>query len=358
MDSKGGGRTEFMPDTSTIKRGVSLYSLQDAYGRGGLGLEGCIEAVESTGATGIEILSDQMIRGAQNASEETLAHWDAIIERHPLELVANDIFINSSKFANRWLTLDEQVASLEADLRLAHRLGFHLVRVVSRTDPAVVRPALGLAQELDVTMAVEIHAGMSFDHPMTAAWIAQMKELDVPHVGIVVDFGIFCQRHPRIATEYFRGFGLSQDVAAYVEDVYASGSDGRQLFTRDPAYTDVDRYIMPEELTRLFKSPIDEFYCTMTSGYENTPLEVLDEYAPWIKSFHGKFWEMVDDPQGPYEQAIDYKRVIDRLKQIGWSGYICSEYEGQRFVTPGEPVDDIGQLRAHQQMLETLINGK
>ena len=31
----------------TIKKGVSLYSLQDAYGRGGLGLEGCIAAVEN-----------------------------------------------------------------------------------------------------------------------------------------------------------------------------------------------------------------------------------------------------------------------------------------------------------------------
>ena len=108
----------------TIKEGVSLYSLQDAYGRGGLGLEGCIAAVEKMGAQGIEILSDQMIRGAASASEQTLAEFDAIMERHPLQRVSNDIFINSSLYKNRWLTTEEQVELLSADLRLTHRLGF------------------------------------------------------------------------------------------------------------------------------------------------------------------------------------------------------------------------------------------
>ena len=96
----------------TIRKGVSLYSLQDAYGRGGLGLEGCIDAVEKMGTQGIEILSDQMIRGAANAGEETLAEFDAIMERHPLERVSNDIFINSSLYRNRWLTAEEQVELL------------------------------------------------------------------------------------------------------------------------------------------------------------------------------------------------------------------------------------------------------
>ena len=169
----------------TIKKGVSLYSLQDAYGRGGLGLEGCIAAVEKMGAQGIEILSDQMIRGAASASEQTLAEFDAIMERHPLQRVSNDIFINSSLYKNRWLTTEEQVELLSADLRLTHRMGFPLVRLVSRTDPAVIRPVLPLAEKLGVSMAVEVHAGMSFDHPLTAAWIKEMKELDSPHVGLV-----------------------------------------------------------------------------------------------------------------------------------------------------------------------------
>lgn len=339
-----------------IRRGVSLYSLQDSYGRGGLGLEGVVSVVEEMGTQGIEILSDEMIRGAQNASEETLAEWDRIIAEHPLSLVANDIFINSNMYRNRWWTLEEQVASLEADLRLSHRLGFPLVRLVSRTSPAVIRPALPLAEKLGVSMAIEVHAGMSFGDPITQAWIDEMYAVDSPHVGLVVDTGIFCERHPRIATNYFRSMGLSEEVAQYIDDVFASGTDtitawggrkgGRSV--SEQQYVDY-----PKALLKLFRGPIDEFYAGRSTGYENTTLDVLDEYLPWIKSFHGKFYEMTDEGT---EYSIDYSKIIARLKSLGFSGYICSEYEGQRFVVPGDPIDDVGQLRKHQELLDRLIS--
>ncbi|SDM67654.1 sugar phosphate isomerase/epimerase family protein [Actinomyces ruminicola] len=336
----------------TIKKGVSLYSLQDAYGRGGLGLEGTVAAVEDMGTQGIEILSDEMIRGAARASEETLAEWDAIMERHPLQRVSNDIFINSSLYKNRWLTLEEQVELLSADLRLTHRLGFPLVRIVSQTDPAVIRPTLPLAEKLGITMAVEVHAGMSYDHPMTAAWIKEMKEVDNPHVGLVVDFGIYCQRHPRVSTNYFREtLGVNEDVIKYIDDIFARGTDPRQFFPRNP--DNPDDYVFPEELSRHFRTFQDRFYAMMSTGYENTPLDTLDEYLPYIKSFHGKFWEVTDSGE---EYSIDYGRIFTRLNQLGFDGYVCSEYEGQRFTLPGEEIKDLEQVRRHQEFMERHLN--
>lgn len=48
-----------------IKRGVSLYSLQDSYYNGILDLEGCVKFVaEELGATGIELLAEQMPVGS------------------------------------------------------------------------------------------------------------------------------------------------------------------------------------------------------------------------------------------------------------------------------------------------------
>ncbi|WP_172119222.1 sugar phosphate isomerase/epimerase family protein [Actinomyces faecalis] len=331
----------------TIKTGVSLYSLQDAYGRGGLGVDGVLDAVVDTGAQGVEILSDQMVRGAANATDETVAAFNASLDRSGLERVSNDIFINSSLYKNRWLTIEEQCELLSADLRLTHRLGFHLVRVVSQTDPAVIRRVLPLAEKLDITLAVEVHAGMSFDHPMTAAWIKEMKEVDSPLVGLVVDFGIYCQRHPRVSTRYFRELmGVDENVISYIDDIFASGSDPRQAFPRNPS--NPDDYEFPEELSRHFHTFQDRFYAMMATGYENTSLDTLDEFAPYIKSFHGKFWEMTQDGE---EYSIDYGRIFTRLNQIGWDGFVCSEYEGQRFVLPGEQIRDLEQVRAHQDMM-------
>jgi len=50
-----------------------------------------------------------------------------------------------------------------------------------------------------------------------------MGELDNPHVGLVVDFGIYCQRYPALVTDYFRAQGLSEDVVKYIADICASG---------------------------------------------------------------------------------------------------------------------------------------
>lgn len=336
----------------TIKQGVSLYSLQDAYGRGGLGVDGVLDAVAATQATGVEILTDQMVRGAANATDETIAAFNASLDRVGLERVSNDIFINSSLYKNRWLTIEEQVALLEADLRLTHRLGFHLVRIVSQTDPRVIRRVLPLAEKLDVTITVEVHAGMSFDHPMTAAWIKEMKAVDSPYVGLVVDFGIYCQRHPRVSTRYFQEvLGVNDEVVKYIDGIFERGIDPRQFFPRNP--DNPDDYMFPEELSRHFRSFQDRFYAMMSTGYENTSLDTLDEFAPYIKSFHGKFWEIAEDGE---EYSIDYGRVFTRLNQLGWNGYVCSEYEGQRFVLPGETIQDIEQVRAHQELMARHIN--
>ena len=47
---------------SDIKRCVSLYSYQDEFYLGKLDLEGCLRETAATGATGVELLAEQMIR--------------------------------------------------------------------------------------------------------------------------------------------------------------------------------------------------------------------------------------------------------------------------------------------------------
>ena len=45
-----------------IKRSISLYSYQDEYYDKKLDLEGCLRETAKTGATGVELLAEQMIR--------------------------------------------------------------------------------------------------------------------------------------------------------------------------------------------------------------------------------------------------------------------------------------------------------
>ena len=84
-----------------IKTAVSLYSLQDSYARGRLDLAGALEFVASTGAQGVELISDQMIKGTPFPSDEMVTTWRAALEKSGLAPVCNDIFINSTIYWNR-----------------------------------------------------------------------------------------------------------------------------------------------------------------------------------------------------------------------------------------------------------------
>ncbi|MDR2380352.1 MAG: sugar phosphate isomerase/epimerase, partial [Bifidobacteriaceae bacterium] len=127
---------------SQIKRSVSLYSLQDSYARGKLDLKGALEFVKACGAEGVELLSDQMIKGSPFPSDETVAAWHTALEASGLEPVCNDIFVNSTIYRNRVLRIPEQVDLLKRELDVSKRLGFKLVRLVSDTSVAVTQAAL------------------------------------------------------------------------------------------------------------------------------------------------------------------------------------------------------------------------
>ncbi len=333
---------------SQIKRAVSLYSLQDKYARGIMTLEDLFSFLVDIGVEGVEFITDQMMQGTPYPSEGSLKNWDRLIEKYNLKPVCNDIFINTKLYKNRVLTTKESVKMLVDEIKLANRLGFDLIRLVSMTPPEIIEPALSTAEKYNVTLALEVHAGMSFSHPMTQAFIDVMKKLDSKYVGLVVDTGIFCRRHPRISKNYFLGLGMNPEVGAYVDNIFDQGLDPLQYFESRTG----NAHVFPEDLKKLFRSETDMIYAIFCSGYENSKFEILDDYFPYIKHFHGKFYEMTDDGA---EYSIPYDEFIAYLTRKGYDGYVASEYEGQRFVLFDQPIDDLGQVKKHQEMLKRLI---
>ncbi len=331
----------------TTKRSVSMYSLQDSYAYKRLDLGGVLRFVTDLGA-GVELISDQMIKGAPHPSEATLAEWDALVAETGATLVCNDIFVNSTLYKNRVLRPDEQLALLTADLELSHRLGFPMVRPVSDTDTNIIEAALPVAEKLGIVMAMEVHAGMSYTAPLTASFIELCERTKSPWLGLTVDLGIFNYRLPRVWVNYFRSLGVSEPVIEWVEKCYLDNGDTYRVFQGGRAHGQN----FPEELTRLFRGPLDGEFSFFSSGYENTPFEMFDTYAHLTRHIHGKFYEMTDEGT---EYSIDYAAIVAHLAEVGYDGYISSEYEGQRFVPQGEFVDDTDQVRRHQAMLTALI---
>lgn len=331
---------------SQIKRAVSLYSLQDSYAMGRLDLAGQVEFVASLGAEGIETIGDQSFPGTPFPSDETVSSWRRMVDAAGLELVCNDVLLDSALYRNRTLTIPEQVDLLKQQLDVSKRLGYPMIRLTSDVSDVVTETALPYAEQLGVVMTAEIHGGMSFDEPRAAKWIEMMKRVQSEYLGLTIDFGIFCDRHPRLPIEYFRTIGLTPAVADRVEELWAEHGDFHQ-------YLEIHHHQFPDDLKALFRSGVDFEFCIFAGGYENTSLDVLTEYRDYIKHFHGKFFEMLPDGT---EFCIDVPAILTRLNEIGWSGYIASEYEGNRFTPIGQDVDDQGQLRTHQELLAAHID--
>ena len=177
---------------SSIKTCVSLYSLQSEYMHKRMSLEDMFSFLHENQVDGVEFLPDQMMHGAPEPSEETLNDWDRLCETYQIKPVIADVFLNTNLYENRTLTKKECVNLLVKEIKLAHRLGMKLIRLVSFTPAFVLEPLLPYCEKYDVKVALEIHAGLSFDKQKTKEYIAEMKRLNSPYIGLVIDTGIFC----------------------------------------------------------------------------------------------------------------------------------------------------------------------
>ena len=333
---------------SNIKRAVTLYSLQDQYARKKMTLEEIIRFVTvDLGAPGIEIIPDQMVPGAPHPSDEFLKEWDRIMEQYPVDPFCCGIYTNDKLYKNRLLTVREAAANLVDGIHLAHRLGSSMIKIVSTTRTEVVEEALPEAEKCGITITSEIHGGMSFNMPYVQAYVELLKKLDSPYLGFTIDTGIFCRRHPRVSTEYFRKLGMDNEaLVAYIDGLFAQGTDPNAYFMANPEK-------MGEMMGRC-KSELETLYLIYATGYDNSPLTILDEYWPYVKYIHGKTWEMTEDG---CEYSIPYDEVIAYLDQKGYDGYINTEYEGNRFTLPGCEVLEKETVTKHQNMLKKLIEG-
>lgn len=332
---------------SKIKRAVSTYSLQDQYARGNMTLPDIFKWLYQLDA-GLEFITDQMMKGTPTPSEETLKEWDQLVKTYKPVLVCNDVFINTCLYKNRTLTKKESLDYLIKEIKLANRLGFPMIRLVSNTRADIIEEALPYAITYNVVMTLEIHAGMSFDSPLTQSFIDVMKKLDSPYVGLTVDTGIFCERHPRVSIEFFRSLGVNDELIRRINAIFESGTDPKRVYAKARAQGKQ----FPDEIKECIHNQNEFEFAMFADGYERTPFEALDEYMPYIKHFHGKIYEMTEEG---VEYSIPFDKLIAYLEQAGYEGYIATEYEGNRFTLENQPILDKENVEAHQKMLKKYI---
>ena len=264
-----------------VKRGVAIYSYSGEYGRT-MNMEDCFKDLRDMGATGIEILANSHIDSYPALTDEFVDEWMRLCSTYGIEPVEYGHWIDSRLYRNREISPEEAWEKLVNDFKIAHRLGFRILRTkmgVINDELApmenwreIIRSVLPEAEKYDVVMCPEIHLTTVLSDRFVQDYVDFIEETGTKNFGLNIDLSVFQNRF---------------DVPGVV------------VFNPDCKHS------QPEEIIPLL---------------------------PYVKCIHAKFNKMDDDFR---ELTIPYPEILNILVDQGWEGYLLSEYEGEKKDVPG-----------------------
>ena len=344
------------------KRSISLYSYQDEYYDGKLDLEGCLRETAKTGATGVELLAEQMIKKFPNPIEDEAfrANWFAMLDKYNLVPSCYDAFLENRIFSNRTLSLGEQVNMMKRDIRLAHLLGFPVLRTLVSTPMDVIEGSLDYAEEMNVKIGLEVHAPFSLNSGWADGYMEMINRTGTKYFGFVPDMGIFCKNIPDVLRDKARRQGASEECIKIVDEAYAERlAKGfvKIKYDLDLGKANMEYRMangmkeMMDALEKAGAGPADMMYAGTSFTYSwSDPQDIIDN-IDYIFHTHAKFYNVHEDYT---ETAVAIPEVVEAFKKAGYKGFLSSEYEGGEHLRD-VGVDSIEQCRRHQEALRRAI---
>lgn len=346
-----------------IKRSVSLYSYQDEYYNGQLDLEGCLRETAKTGATGVELLAEQMIRRFPKPieTEEFRQQWFGWLEKYSLEPTCYDAFLENHIYDNRVLSLGEQINMMKRDLRMASLLGFKNLRTLVSTPMDVIEGSLRYAEEADVKIGLEVHAPFSLNSGWADGYIEMIHRTGTKYFGFIPDTGIFCKNIPDVVRDKARKYGAKEECIKIVDDSYAKRIENG--FVKIKYDLNLGKANMEYRMANGMQEMMDALkaaggteadfaYGNSSFTYSwSEPQDMIDNIK-YIFHTHAKFYNMSEDY---VETAVAIPEVVEAYKKAGYKGYLSSEYEGGEHLRTDMDVDSVEQVRRHQEALRRAI---
>lgn len=290
----------YQENTGGPKRGVALYSYSGEFGVS-MDLEDCFADMYDMGAHGVEILANAHIPMYPDVTDEWLEEWKRLLKRYEIIPVEYGHWIDSRLYRGRELSTEESCEMLLRDIKIAHKLGFKIMRtkmgVIDEVNTPVknwreiIAGCLEAAQEYDVRMCPELHMPTALKSRYVDDYVDFIEQKNTKYFGFNVDFGTFQNKFE----SDFRLPGMPEDGGPCSK---------------------------PQDIVPILKY----VYCC-----------------------HAKFNHMSETFE---EETIPYREIIETLKAHGWDGYMLSEYEGANKNQQGFVSD---QLRRQHIMMRRIL---
>lgn len=321
----------------SLKRGISFYSYLYEYYQGLMDLEDCFREAAASGITGVELLADYMLPGYPNLPDSFVEQWYSLLGKYHMEPVCLDLFNGVNPIGNVPLPKEEHIRSLISDLHMAARLNFPCVRISAMTSLDIVEAVLPEAIRLNVKLGYEIHPPLSMDFSWFEEKLAFIREKQTDFVGFIPDMGIFAKYANPVRKEWFIRKGVRREISDAIDQAFAQGLPENE----------VRQCLDQGALTRLEQRYMSEVFRENNENPQN-----MAKYKEYFFHIHGKFYEM---DEACRETSLNYEEALKYLTSAGYEGYICSEYEGSRYLSDLGNVESCEQVRRHHAMLEQYL---
>lgn len=293
-----------------IKLALTLYSLTSEYVTGRRDLEGCLKLAHEMGYKGIEFIPAQMAPEYPAISDEWLELFKGLLDKYELEPVCWSAYIDMGIRTDRDLTPAEIRQYTINDLIYAKKAGFPMVRTQHAISPEIYREMIPWCRKLGVKLVIEMHHPHTPETPVWREYIDLMYGEGRDCLGVVPDFSIYqLYPHKLYMDAMLNGGCRKEKIDAIMklvdEKAPESAADALDL-------NEVERSCVPD----LFE------------GYEHCSVDNLEELVPISPYMHGKFYYLEN---GEHDVCVPFDRILPRIQELGYEGYIAAEYEGHHF---------------------------
>lgn len=333
-----------------FKRGVSFWSYGGSYRAGRLSIEGMLVEIAKTGSTGVELLPNlHSICDYPRYTEKDIDTWFDLLAKYNLEPVCNaaqiickpilDCGADVSGMPNPHYgaSEEEMIELMRHEINLTAAFGFKLMRhpLMTGVSKTAIEETISYAEDRGVGLDLEIHSPYSLKGPEVEWQIDMMERKNTKLSGIIPDLNAFQDKIPAFFRAKKLTEGAEEELLTKIDAALA-------------AHEDMAKFA--KELETATENPATLAYLNTARYLNPNSLEDLRPLAKYINHFHTKFFD-VDDSGN--ETTFDYKKVLTILKEIGFDGYLMTEYEGQMLHNKnGE--EEVEQVARQHKMIERI----
>ncbi|MEV6345549.1 TIM barrel protein [Actinoplanes sp. NPDC051851] len=324
-----------------IKTGSTLYAYTNEWRAGQYTLDEMIAKVAALNlGPGLEVVGFQSFKGFPHLTPDQIRNFRNALESNGLEPSCLGTNIDVALRSDRFLTEDEMVDYLAAQVKVARLLGYPVARIQIGATPGVIERIAPVAEKAGVKLGMELHAPEAATTPAIVAVRECYDRIGSEYLGFIPDFSATMTAVPRGMLDQFVRDGLPASLLPALVEIWSGDELPHVRFNRFAALAKEQGAEGPVvDQTRLAYTM---FGHADPQGWR----EILDR----VVHVHGKFYEIEDGT----EPSIPYAELLGLLVEGGYDGVISSEWEGHAFATEHD-VDAFALVGEHQEMCRTLL---